>query len=473
MKSNFLKSIFYLVLSIGLITSCANDDDYSIPSIDCNEPELIVTKTVKDIKEQATGNAVEYTNDDVIKAVVVSSDKGGNFYKKMYLNSLDGEIGFSLSINQPNLFSDFQPGRVVYIKLKNLFTQIRNNTLEIGALYSGNVGQIATNEYRNHIFRSCQVINETEFTNIISLTDVSDDYLGKLIRFEGVQFVDDAIGQNYYNPDNVLGNETNHLITDSEDEINTLIFRTGQYAEYAGTPVSSNSGSITGVLTKFGSTFQFIARYESDIDLTQERIGESPEEPGEPEEPEEPGEPEEPTSLLFAGADFENWATFNAAINSFGLQSYAVQGIGTGTNQSNSLHINGTPGGNDYVFTILASAQGDIPENPSKITFWVKGTSSAKSLSLNVYRSTSGYDVFNVGNLTTSSPTLSKAELNPNNNNGTNSYTGTINTNGQWVKVTLDISDVNLNTGTSGDIFALKVGSNSVYDLHIDNIEIE
>src|SRR5690554_1873543 len=135
MKSNFLKSIFYLVLSIGLITSCANDDDYSIPSVDCNEPELVVTKTVSDIKEQATSSAVQYANDDIIKAVVVSSDKGGNFYKKMYLNSLDGEIGFSLAINQPNLFSDYQPGRVVYIKLKNLYTQIRHNTLEIGALF--------------------------------------------------------------------------------------------------------------------------------------------------------------------------------------------------------------------------------------------------------------------------------------------------------------------------------------------------
>src|SRR5690554_3233707 len=469
MKSNFLKSIFYLVLSIGLITSCANDDDYSIPSVDCNEPELVVTKTVSDIKEQATSSAVQYANDDIIKAVVVSSDKGGNFYKKMYLNSLDGEIGFSLAINQPNLFSDYQPGRVVYIKLKNLYTQIRHNTLEIGALFNGNVGQIATDEYRNHIIRSCEVIKEEEFTQVLELSQVNDSYLGKLVRFEGVQFVDAAIGQNYYNPHNLTGNETNHFITDSEEEINRLIFRTGQYAEYAGTPVSLNSGSITGILTRFNDDLQFIARYESDIDLTEERIGDSPEEPGEPGEP---GEPEEPTDLLFSGSDFEDWTVFTNSLNNFGLQSYAVQGNGTGTNESNSLHINGTPGGNDYVFTALASAQGNIPVNPTKITFWVKGTASEKSLSLNVYRSTSGYEVFNVGYLTTSSITLNKAELNDS-NNGTNAYTGAINTNGQWVKVTLNISDVDLNTGTSGDLFALKVGHSSTYDLHIDNIEIE
>src|SRR5690606_32879354 len=95
------------------------------------------------------------------------------------------------------------------------------------------------------------------------------------------------------------------------------------------------------------------------------------------------------------------------------------------------------------------------------------------SLSINVYRATSGYDVFNVGNLGTSSVTLTKASINASSGNGSNSYTGAIDTAGQWVKVTLDISDVNINTGTSGDLFALKVGSASAYDLHIDNIEIQ
>ena len=134
---------------------------------------------------------------------------------------------------------------------------------------------------------------------------------------------------------------------------------------------------------------------------------------------------------------------------------------------------NGTPSANDYVFTILASARGTIPANPTKITFWVKGT-SAKSLSLNVYRSTTttNYDVFNVGNLSTGAVILSKAALNTS-NNGTNSYTGTIDTNGQWVKVTLNLSDVSINNSNTGDIFALKVGSNSLYNLQIDNIEIQ
>src|SRR5690606_18271198 len=191
----------------------------------------------------------------------------------------------------------------------------------------------------------------------------------------------------------------------------------------------------------------------NDIQLTNDRLGADP---GDGEEP------TTPTNLLFAGADFENWTIFTNGINNFGLKPYAVQGTGTGALNTNSLHLNGTQSANDYVFTILASAKGNIPANPTKITFWVKG-SAGKSLSINVYRATSGYDVFNVGTLGSIATTLNKAVLNDN-NNGTNAYTGTINTNNQWVKITLDISDVDINKSTNGDLFALKVGSGAAYN---------
>src|SRR5690606_36938565 len=107
------------------------------------------------------------------------------------------------------------------------------------------------------------------------------------------------------------------------------------FAEYAGSPVSSNSGKIRGILTKFGSTFQFVARYSTDINLTEERIG-GPVDPVDPVDPIEPGE----GSLLFAGGDFEDYATFLASLNSFGLKPYATESTGNGTNASTALHIN-------------------------------------------------------------------------------------------------------------------------------------
>jgi hypothetical protein len=366
-----------------------------------------------------------------------------------------------MPVDNYNLYTEFEPGRKVTIKLdKNRYFNKQNGSTVIGSLYNAGVGRVSGVEYKNVILRSCTDVNENDIKKNLTISAAKNDqYLNMLIEFNAVQFTDASLGKKYYDATlNSFGGATNHEITDEFGA--KIIVRVSEFAVFAATNVPNGNGKIRGVLTKFGSTYQFMIRTLNDVNLTDARVDTSVS-----------GNPTPPTNLLFLGADFENWTTFNSSINSFGLKPYAVQGIGQGTLNTNSLHLNGTPSANDYVFTILASARGTIPANPTKITFWVKGT-SAKSLSLNVYRSTTGYDVFNVGILSTGAVILSKAALNTS-NNGTNSYTGTIDTNGQWVKVTLNLSDVSINNSNTGDIFALKVGSNSLYNLQIDNIEIQ
>ncbi|MCW4470662.1 DUF5689 domain-containing protein [Flavobacterium sp. MFBS3-15] len=273
MKATFLKPVLFAAFAAGVLTSCVNDDDYGIPTLECVDQDITVTKTVQDILTQATTSAVQYSADDIIEAVVVSSDRGGNFYKTLYLNSLDGEIGFNVQVNQADLFSDYGVGRKVYIKLQGLYTQVRSNTLQIGALYNGNVGQIPTELYRDHIIRSCEVVDEETLVNHISVADVDDSYIGKLIEFDASQFTDASLNQTYYNAANVdAGGQTLTYITNSASETIKIPFRTSSFAEYAGMQVSPNSGKIRGILTKFNTTYQFVSRYSSDINLTEDRI---------------------------------------------------------------------------------------------------------------------------------------------------------------------------------------------------------
>ena len=476
MKSNILKTALFLALSTALFSSCASDD-YGVPSIDCVDPNITATKTVADIKSIATATATQYTSDDIIEAVVVSSDKGGNFYKKIYLTSLDGEIGFSLAINQTDLYLDYQPGRKVFIKLKDLYVQMSHSTLAIGALFNGNVGQIPLTTYRNHIERSCKTLPEVDLVNEMSLQDaLNDANLGKLIKLKDVQFAAAAIGQNYYNPANVLGGETNHIITNNAAETTKLIFRTGSFAEYGSLPVSDKRGTITGILTKFNNDYQFVSRFTTDINLTEQRDGEvnpnpDPVDPTDPTDPTAPSEPGANAVALFAGNTFEDFPAFVASLNSFGLQAYATQGAaGTGFNGGRSLHINTTGltlTGNPYVFTTLYTAT--IPANATKISFYVKGTSAGKSLSLNLYNQAGQHQPFNVGDLT-----VNKLITPSDRDVVNNQYAGTIDTNNQWVLVTLDISSLtNLSNNASQNYFALKIGGGTLYDLHLDNFVIE
>jgi hypothetical protein len=130
------------------------------------------------------------------------------------------------------------------------------------------------------------------------------------------------------------------------------------------------------------------------------------------------------------------------------------------------LQILGTPAGNDYAFTSYAGA--GLPVNPKRIIMYIKGTSPGKSMSFNLYKASDNtkYYIFNLGAFTTG------AILDP---MDTNQYTGSINTGGQWRKIELaltGLTDINL-TDTTKNIFAIKVGSGSAYNVQLDNIRIE
>lgn len=189
-------------------------------------------------------------------------------------------------------------------------------------------------------------------------------------------------------------------------------------------------------------------------------------------EPEE----EEPTDgLLFPGADFENWDTFLGCLSTHGLKTaYTSQSADGGRNGSAALYLKGTPSANDYVFTAMLAKDLNI-ENPSKIIFYIKGT-SAKSLSINVYMDNgTNYNCYNLVDYSAEAviePTALQTS-GTNAGNGTNSYTGIINTAGEWMKVTLDISGESLSTKAGQNIFALKVGKDKAYDLLVDDITIE
>jgi hypothetical protein len=461
---------FKIVLTAAVLaslTSCINDDTYGVPDLSTECVTIEKTKEVSDITNIATAAATQYTADetvtDYIEAYVTSSDEGGNFYKTISMMSIDGTKGFSMPVDNYNLFNEFEPGRKVTIKLdQNTYYNKQHGSTVIGALYNGGVGRIPGVIYQDVIFKSCKKVEENDIVKNLTIAQAKNDAnLNMLIEFDAVQFTDASLGKTYFDASlNSIGGATNHLIKDADG--NTVIVRVSEYAKFAGREIPSGNGKIRGVMTKYNSDYQFMIRTEGDVQLNDERYT-----------PVNPNQPTPPTNLLFNGADFETWSVFTAGINTFNIKPYAVQGVGQGAIAGNSLHLNGTPAANDYVFTMLASAKGTMPASPSTITFWVKGT-SAKSLSLNVYRNNgTNYDVFNVSSLGSNNVTLTKAPLQTNGStNGTNSYTGSIDTAGNWVKITLDISDVDINTTNTGDFFAVKVGSNALYNLHIDNFEI-
>jgi hypothetical protein len=257
-----------------MLFSCVTGDDFDNPKVICTDT-INVSKTVQEIFNNASPTVTKYTADDYIEAYVTSSDQGGNLFKTISMQTLDGSLGLSVPIDQTDLYTIYNPGRKVYIKLKNSYIEIDNDALEIGDLFVGNflnesVGRIANPAFQEVVLKSCEVVDENSLVNSIAINDVSDTFLNTLVEFTDVQFTEEALGSNFYDVNKDDFNATNHFIEDATGA--KLAIRTSSFANFAQTEVSNGNGIIRGVLTKFDGEYQLLARSINDIQLNNERL---------------------------------------------------------------------------------------------------------------------------------------------------------------------------------------------------------
>lgn len=157
---------------------------------------------------------------------------------------------------------------------------------------------------------------------------------------------------------------------------------------------------------------------------------------------------------LFAGSDFNDWATFESSLG-FALKS-SEQSVNGGVGGTGALKIidNATT---QNVYVMTANKNMNIA-GINYITVKFKGVSGG--ISFNAGDGTvAGSKYFNVPASTTGNVTLTAT--------GTNVYTGSINAN-DWITVTLDLTGVNWGATPS---FSIKLQKSSTNALFVDDIK--
>ncbi len=271
----YISSLSFLFVFSFFLTNCAQED-FDIPKLECTQPDLKVNQTVAQVKANANAIVAQYPFEDIIEAYVVSSDEGGNFFKSISFQTLttptSPAIGFSVPIDATNLYIDFRLGNKVYLKLKNQYTDINFGGLRIGSIYvnsynEGSVGRLSQNDYKKVLFPSCTIIEESQLTKATTIPELLNDAnLNTLVELQNVQFTTDAVGRKYYEESEDIGGGTNWNLMDQLG--NQVIFRTSSFANFATKTVPKGSGKVKGILTKFGTDYQLIARSEKDVNLT-------------------------------------------------------------------------------------------------------------------------------------------------------------------------------------------------------------
>ncbi|MDR6460108.1 hypothetical protein J2786_003231 [Chryseobacterium vietnamense] len=468
MKNIYFKAAIFSAISMLTFSSCVKTDDYELPEIKCTNKFAAANHPLTDLAVIAKVKPTEadiIKEDYIVEAYISSSDESGNIYKMMFLQDKpeNPTQGIEIDIDGGNQYLDYPTGSLVRINLKGLIVQGINGNIKVGSFDPNYpIGRINPNKLSNYMARVCDgqkavvtAIKPLEFNSIADALK-NGAHINQLVKIKNVQFEDPELTKTFADESGT----GDRYITDKK--AGRLDLRFSNYATFAKSPISpkyAKSGDIVLLLSRFTSssnatifTDQAYIRNLDDINFPNDRFN--------------PGEPDAPSASavnLFAGSDFENWTTFLSSVNTFGLKPYATQGVGLGYNGTNSLQIKGTPTANDYVFTSVATT--GIPAVPKRITMYIKGTATGKTLSFNVYKAGGGFYVFNLGTFSTGA-TLGVESA--------NSYTGSINTNGQWRLVELTLTGIaDINTTAGKDMFAIKTGNGGIYDVQIDNIKIE
>jgi hypothetical protein len=273
MTSKILKIVSFFSISIFCIIGCVNDEKYNDPQSGIITYNLTPTKTVQEV--YATSSIpTQYTADDIIEAYVTSSDDAGNFFNTIAFQTIptDGSnpLGFSVSVDLKSFGQGFTPGRKVFIKLKDLYIAFIDGSMKIGDSFEDGIGRIPNYKWKNYLFPSDVIIPENNFVRTLSLEEATNNLnINTLIDVENVQFADESLTRTFYDVDDG-GLATNHNIVDIAGGTQRF-FRVSKFALFAVQSVPSGRGKIRVVLSKFGSTFQFISRNENDVELNNSR----------------------------------------------------------------------------------------------------------------------------------------------------------------------------------------------------------
>ena len=219
-----MKNFRFLFLITGLLgvlsfSSCVEDQDYNIPEISENEPNInpdaittfnaLVNRYDQAVADGESIVVFEDDNELIIEGYVISSDKSGNFYKELFIQSTADSIGtdenprlgFRVNIDATSLYGTFDFGRKVYIKLTDgnpdssfnpLALGISNGVFTIGSPNGTEVDRIASTDYRKHVIRSTTKASITPKVTMPSALRSED--VNTFIQFENTQFIKSDLG---------------------------------------------------------------------------------------------------------------------------------------------------------------------------------------------------------------------------------------------------------------------------------------
>lgn len=274
-------SLLLFALTCALFSSCMNGD-WDEPDFKGGAPygnnsltEQNVITIAELIKKYpnvfaSTDQNKQIDEDIMIKGRITGNDVGGNIYKQVTLQ--DNTAAIIIAINEGGLNGYLAEGSEILVDLKGLYIGGYRKMPEIGAPYNGNsIGRMQKDIWAKHFkivgSPDASVIQPIDF-NTIKDTNLMDANCGKLVTLKDVTFKQ-ADGKSTFVTGTSQGNAVNQELDGYGSKV---VIRTSTYADFAAMVLPYDSEAkkklkcdITGIATRYNSTWQILIRKTSDI----------------------------------------------------------------------------------------------------------------------------------------------------------------------------------------------------------------
>ena len=210
--------------------------------------------------------------DIMIKGRITGNDVGGNIYKQVTLQ--DNTAAIIIAINEGGLNGYLAEGSEILVDLKGLYIGGYRKQPEIGAPYNGtSIGRMQKDIWAKHFkilgSPDASLIQPVDFSKIKNDMDAN---CAKLVTLKDVTFKQ-ADGKSTFVTGTSQGNAVNQELDGYGSKV---VVRTSTYADFAAMTLPYDNVAkkklkcdITGIATRYNSTWQILIRKTSDIVVKQ------------------------------------------------------------------------------------------------------------------------------------------------------------------------------------------------------------
>jgi len=284
----YIKTAIVALLGVVVLASCM-DDDWKEPASSTSpygnnaiqETNVISiadlkTKYASTLKNQ--NDTVKITESLQIKGRVTGNDIGGNIYNEVAID--DGTAAILVCISQGGLFGYLPVGQEILIELKDLYIGTYGYQPQIGMPYTNKSGRTFPSRMSRTIWQehfkligtadASKVVPDTFDIEMLGTSTSAKEYMsencGKLMTVKGVK-LSEADGKKTFAPeaDKDAGNGVSRKVNGKSN----LVVRSSSYADFAATVMPTETVDITGIFTRYGTTWQILMRTESDCVISQ------------------------------------------------------------------------------------------------------------------------------------------------------------------------------------------------------------